>query len=652
MTFAAPGTYTIFATYSGDANHYGSGSPAVNHRVEDAAPTAGLSGSGTICSGSSATLRVELTGQSPWRLTWSDGLVETTTSAVHLRSVNPQSTTTYTLTSVTDGTSATVAVAGSATVTVTAVPAPAILNAGTAATPGQPLILRATPGYDSYRWSRNGVEIAGESGPDLTIPAVTAAHSGSYTVVGLRDGCFSASSASYALVLLGLPTNDDAVIPLVGNVRGAGGSLFRTTVHLVNSTDEIMQGELTFIDRSLAAVPYRLSPGEIRFIDSLLPVGYAGLTSANVRRLSGPLPVVVAHVFNDGGAAGTSGLIQRAIPVQETLVTGDRAVLIAPLDAVATRFNVGIRSLEEGMSVRIVRRTAGGALLGSFVRELGPSSLTHEPLSAITASAPLNSESLTFEILAGRGVIYGAATDNGTNDPNMQIASRLGASRSGRYILPVAGSVSGLFDSRFSTGLQLHNPSDQPLQARLTFTAGTAGGTAPAIDVTVAPGATLAYADLVAAIGGSGFGSVEVTTSSLSRPVLLARVYSIGALGEASLMMEPVAETDVLRTGDQGVIAAPHFISASRLNIGIRTLDTGVRVRITVRNAAGAVLTTLTRTFGPALLTQSSAVALLGLPLAGDESITFTVEEGSAIVYGTWTDNVTQDPALQLAVRP
>jgi hypothetical protein len=32
--------------------------------------------------------------------------------------------------------------------------------------------------------------------------------------------------------------------------------------------------------------------------------------------------------------------------------------------------------------------------------------------------------------------------------------------------------------------------------------------------------------------------------------------------------------------------------------------------------------------------------------------VAFTIEEGSAVIYATWTDNVTQDPAMQYGVRP
>jgi len=41
----------------------------------------------------------------------------------------------------------------------------------------------------------------------------------------------------------------------------------------------------------------------------------------------------------------------------------------------------------------------------------------------------------------------------------------------------------------------------------------------------------------------------------------------------------------------------------------------------------------------------------LGVALAGGESITISIDSGSAIVYGATADNITQDPSLQVARR-
>ena len=652
LTFASAGPHTVIATFSGDANHLGSTSNGVLYNVGSPRPTALVQGSTLVCSGDSAAIRVTLTGNAPWTLTWSDGVVETATSSPHVRIVKPAQTTTYSLVNVQDDTGSG-SVAGSATVTVLVVAPPAILDAPVVEI-GKPLTLHATPGYSSYQWFLNGTPIAGATSATLSIPSVTRMDAGSYTVAGSRDGCLSAASSAYSLVLFDLPT-DDAVIPVVGSTRGAAGSLFRTAVHLVNGSSDRAQGELTFLDTSIPRIAYSLAPGETRFVDDLLPPSFNGLTSVNVRRLAGPLPTVLAHVFNDGGALGNSGMIERVIPVEATLAAGDRAVLVTPLDPVTTRFNIGLRSLSAGLTVRITRRSADGAIVGTRERALPPSTLVHEAASTFLGATIGGNESLTFEIVEGRGVIYGAATDNGTNDPNMQVATKVAlAGRSGRFALPVAGAILGAFQSRFATGLQLHNAGDEPFVATLTFhPAGASASPNDAkLDITVPAHATAGIDDVIAAMHATGLGSLDVAVPPASRPVMLARVYSIADAGQTSLMTELIAEEDFLRAGEDGVVAAPHAPRASRFNIGIRTLPSGVRLTATVRDAAGNVLRIVPLTFPPSSFLQSDAESLLGLTLHGDESVVFHVDEGSAAIYGVWTDNVTQDPAMHYAARP
>jgi hypothetical protein len=652
IAFTTTGTRTLTATYSGDANHLGSISAGRTHVVGDAFPTAVLTGSTEICDGNPAVLRVQLTGDGPWTITWSDDVVERAQFAVHERTVTPAATTSYTILSVRDS-NRFGEHSGVATVTVTVVPPPVILDAPRPEL-GQPVTLRATAGYTSYQWFRNGTPLVGETSETFTVASFSPSDAGRYTVTGSRDGCVSAPSAAYALVPLNLPL-EDAVIPVVGTTHGFGDSLFRTTVYLINATTETMEGELTFIDGSLPAYPYILEAGETRFIEDLLPVAFNGLTSANVRRLRGPLPIAIAHIFNDAGDLGTSGLIERAIPADDFLETGDAAVLITPIDPVTTRFNIGLRSLREGLSVRIVRRSAEGMLLGTSTRTLPPSTLVHEAASTLLGAPVGSSESLTFEITAGGGAIYGAATDNGTNDPNMQIAEQLlDVARSGHYVLPVAGAINGLFNSRFATGLQLHNPSAEPLDATLTFHPGGTSGSDhdPHLAVTVPAHGTAGLDDLVTAMHTTGLGSLDVVMPPTISPVLLARVYSIAEIGQTSLMTDLIPVEDALHAGEEGVVAAPHAPHESRFNIGLRTLNLGARLTATVRNKSGDVLRVTPLSFPATYFVQTDASSLLGIPLTGDESVLFTIEQGSAVIYGVWTDNVTQDPAMQYAVRP
>src|SRR5256886_1017563 len=65
--------------------------------------TAVASGSATICNGSSNTISAALTGTGPWNVTWSDSVTQNgVATSPATRSVNPSTTTTYSVTALSD----------------------------------------------------------------------------------------------------------------------------------------------------------------------------------------------------------------------------------------------------------------------------------------------------------------------------------------------------------------------------------------------------------------------------------------------------------------------------------------------------------------------------------------------------------------------
>lgn len=156
-------------------------------------PTGVVSGSTTIAQGSSATVRVTLSGVGPWKIRWSDEATDTVvTSSPHERTVQPLGTTTYTLSAVSYDDGCPGVASGSAVVTV--VPAaPAVTAVGTSAS-----VVRVSWTHagsaDSFEVYRDGVFLAAAASPYNDTVPTGSAHM--YSVVAIKSGTRSAQSVS------------------------------------------------------------------------------------------------------------------------------------------------------------------------------------------------------------------------------------------------------------------------------------------------------------------------------------------------------------------------------------------------------------------------------------------------------------------------
>jgi uncharacterized protein YjdB len=223
-------------------------------------------------------------------------------------------------------------------------------------------------------------------------------------------------------------------------------------------------------------------------------------------------------------------------------------------------------------------------------------------------------------------------------------------------ILPVVGSVPGNFGSLFKTSVQLFNVKGTSISGKIVFHAQNTSGasTDPALAFSLQPGKSLFYPDLLPAMGiASGLGSADlIADAGSSFPVTLVRVFNdAGIAGTTGLAEDSMATSDVLQNGDSGALIAPPD-QRFRLNIGVRTLEQGASMTFTVRDKDGNIVKTSTRTFGATFFQQAGSATLLdGYALTGGETIVVQMTAGSAFVYGSTTDNTTQDPSVQFAKK-
>jgi len=232
------------------------------------------------------------------------------------------------------------------------------------------------------------------------------------------------------LTLTRAPAIDSRILPVVGSTAGAGGSFFRTSVQLHNDTAWPMAGRVVFHPSGVSgkdsdpSVSYSLAPAQTQSIADLLPsMGQTGIGSADIEVTSGSVPAMTARVFNDAGAAGTTGFTEELMRAEDALRPGGSGVLLLPADLTRFRFNLGVRTLGEGATATLTVRDASGGIVEAVPRN-DPANY-HQQLNAdafLEVSALPEGGSITITVSGGGAIFYGATVDNTTGDPSLQVA--------------------------------------------------------------------------------------------------------------------------------------------------------------------------------------------------------------------------------------
>ena len=252
VTPVVPTTYTLTSvTDAGSCPGIASGSATITPGTP---PTAVLSGGGPSCPGAPVVLSVALTGSQPWVLTWGDGFLQTATVSPATRTVAPNVSTTYFVSTVTDRVCSAVG-RGRAVVTITidasaaAITAPGSLCAngnGAASVPD------SGPGA-TYAWTIFGGTITG--GASTRTISFTAGPTGPLVVnvVVTLGGCTIMSSKSPTLipgpalpVISGPASAFTGDTGLVASVAGHAGSSYAWTIQNGVITSGTTSSAVTF----------------------------------------------------------------------------------------------------------------------------------------------------------------------------------------------------------------------------------------------------------------------------------------------------------------------------------------------------------------------------------------------------------------------
>ena len=217
------------------------------------------------------------------------------------------------------------------------------------------------------------------------------------------------------------PKAPDAVVPVVGSIRGLAGSNFKTELQLTNTSESKLEGWIV-LQPDLIARRYELAPrATLSFADVVADLGVTNrLLSLDVYADTGVVPTIVARAYDDQ-PAGTTGVTVPAVRAAEVLARNDVSALIVPRDLTLYRFNIGVRTLDDGATIQLTVRDAAGAERHFEDLVLPANHFSQNP-GEVVAGTPLRAnDSIYVKIAAGSAIIYATTVDNRTNDSSIQV---------------------------------------------------------------------------------------------------------------------------------------------------------------------------------------------------------------------------------------
>jgi hypothetical protein len=213
-------------------------------------------------------------------------------------------------------------------------------------------------------------------------------------------------------------------------------------------------------------------------------------------------------------------------------------------------------------------------------------------------------------------------------------------------IVPVVGSTRGQANANFKTELQMNNPSDVVMAGWLFL---RPQGAVQRYELQ--PHTTISFADIVAEMGASGLGSLEILVERGRIPTIAVRAYDDQPAGTTGATIPVVAADAILARNDSAALIAPRDLVRYRFNAGVRALDNGATLELIVRAANGTERHRRTVAYPAHHFEQQSANLFAGIALQPDDSIEVVILAGAAIVYGSTVDNATNDSSVQVLMK-
>ncbi len=281
------------------------------------------------------------------------------------------------------------------------------------------------------------------------------------------------------------------------------------------------------------------------------------------------------------------------------------------------------------------------------------------PTSGNCGGAALSASDSTHTALRITGDVQTGAASVGSLLRGYQINARASGTLPTLVgVIPGVGSLQGASGSSFRTSIQIASggAGGQTVSGRLVFHPRGTGASAsdPGVDFSLQNRDTVEFDDIGTTLNVSGLGTLDVLSTG-SLPLVTVRVFNDNGSAGTQGFFEPFVRTrDAAGPNSQVLLTTPHDPNNFRMNIGVRTFEQGVSFIVVYASKSGTSLGTIAaKTFPPNYFEQFGLQQFVdNIPASPDALLSFFVTNGSAVIYGSTTDNRTNDSAVVIASRP
>jgi hypothetical protein len=467
----------------------------------------------------------------------------------------------------------------------------------------------------------------------------------------------------------------------VAHNPGAGGTLWRTDVTLVNPADRAVAATLRFRAPGLTAshtvdLAAHAAADLPNVLESVLGVGARESRSGSLEVAADTALVVTSRTYNDT-ATGTFGDLYPALDERQALAVGQRGTIVGVQRGDAFRTNVGALNLGAApCSARFTVLDHFAAEIGSATPPPVPAGGWWQQFDALAAFSDRPGDAVTLTVNPlDEGCmlwVYASLVDARTGDPTTLAAQRpaewtvRGGWEAYTYYLPAAAHLDGVSGTVWRTDVLRVWPRlfpeywASPSMHELfycqypTFDQGYGGGPYPdQADIRT----DIAFMGLIGSDGSLHFerqvaGTYRFTTS---HPVLgLGRTYNQTAAGTFGQPYPFLTARDGVAAGERAIVAPLRKTPAYRTNLGFQNVSkVACEVRATFHSPSGeAIGAPRTWKVGPERWLQQNDV--LGSAGLGTTELAYAVVEvltaGCRVwPYASVIDNRSGDPVTVTA---